>query len=282
MRRLSSFIIAIAWYAAMPAAAQEAIADLHAHRFEAVERPLQAAEEAFEAHRISELDLLDAYKVFYLEQDVLSDDLAAWERARPASWIARLASGTYHRKLGEIRRGQGYIQGVPLEDQRYMQRQFELARVELERALQMNPHAYIAMLNLLNIAQFVSDDALADRMLAAGNQARPDNLLVRGRYLVHLTPRWGGSLPAVDAFIVQTRKSQAPADVVRVLEAVGETEHGFDDESQGRRERALEAYGRAMAKAAHGGVDPRFARTYLLYALRHCDRFDAAGQPVCR
>jgi hypothetical protein len=145
----------------------------------------------------------------------------------------------------------------------------------------MNPRSFLAMLNLLNVALFVSDDALADRMLALGNQARPDNLLIRARYLVHLTPRWGGSLAATDAFIEATRKSRAPTDVVRLIEAVGETEHGFDDESDGRRERALEAYRRAAGKAAHGGVDPRFARTYLLYALRHCD-VDPAGEPVCR
>jgi len=46
-------------------------------------------------------------------------------------------------------------------------------------------------------------------------------------------------------------------------------------------ERALRADGRATAKAARGGVDPRFARSYLMYALRHGD-VDRAGEPVCR
>ncbi len=280
MNRISSWLLCVAAIVAVPAAAQDLIGDLRAHRFEAVERPLRAAEDAFQAHRIAELDLLDAYKVFYVQEDVLSDDLAAWEKASPKSWIARVASGTYHRKLGELRRGQGFIQGVPPQDQRYMLRQFDLAKADLQRALELNPRSYMAMLNLANVAQFVSDDALADKVLALGNQAWPDNLLIRSRYLVHLTPRWGGSLQAVDAFVADTRKSRAPADVVRLLEAVGATEHGFDDESRGRGELALEGYRSAVMQAAHGGVDPRFARTYLLYAVRHCD-VDQAGMPLC-
>jgi tetratricopeptide (TPR) repeat protein len=280
MNRISGWLLCVAAFLAAPVSAQDLIGDLRAHRFEAVERPLQAAEEAFKAHRISELDLLDAYKVFYLEQDVLSDDMAAWERARPTSWIARLASGTYHRKLGEIRRGQGYIQDVPRDARQYMTRQFELASTELQQALKMNPHSYLALLNLANVAQFTGDDALADRIQVLANQAWPDNLLIRARRLVHLTPRWGGSMAAVDAFVVETRKSHAPADVVRLLEAVADTEHGFVDESQGRPDRALEAYRHAVSLASQGGVDPRFARSYLLYALRHCD-IGQDGQPVC-
>ena len=46
-------------------------------------------------------------------------------------------------------------------------------------------------------------------------------------------------------------------------------------------ERALRADRRAMAKTTRGGVDPRFARGYLMYALRHGD-VDLAGEPVCR
>ncbi|HEY9027311.1 MAG TPA: DUF4034 domain-containing protein [Burkholderiaceae bacterium] len=280
-RWLSCLLLALATSASMPASAQDIVADLRAHRFDAVERPLLAAEDAFQARRISEYDLLDAYKVFYLEQDVLSEDMAAWEHAHPASWIARLASGTYHRKLGEIRRGQGYIQDVAADDRRYMLRQFDLARAELQRALELNPRSYLALLNLANVAQFVDDDALADKTLTAANQAYPGNLLIRARYLVHLTPRWGGSLPAVDAFVEDTRKAHAPPDVVRLLEATRDTEHGFADETQGRQERALESYRQAVAEAARGGVDPRFARTYLLYALRHC-AIDPAGPPACR
>jgi tetratricopeptide (TPR) repeat protein len=280
MNRLLSIALFVATLASASASAQDLVADLRAHRFDAVERPLQAAEDAFVANRLSEYDLLDAYKAFYVAQDVLSDDMAAWERERPNSWIARVASGTYHRKLGEIRRGQGYIQDVPPDDQQYMLRQFGLAQSELKRALQMNPHSYLAMLNLVNVAQFVSDDKLADRMLVLGNQSWPANLLIRARYLVHLAPRWGGSLRAIDAFIADTRTAHAPADVVRLLEAVGDTERGFVYETQGQPDRALEAYRRTVVAASRGGVDPRFARTYLLYALRHCD-VDSAGQPVC-
>ena len=271
MNRLRSIACGLALLASTLAHAQgsEVIAELRTHRFEDIEHQLQAVDAAFQAgQRVSEEDLLDAYKVFYMPQDVLSEDMAAWVHAMPRSSIARLASGTYRRKLGEMRRGQGFAQSVPENDQRYMLSQFELARSDLRAALRLNPRSYLAILNLMNIAMFTSDDALADEMLALGNAAYPRNLLIRARYEAHLAPRWGGSLAAMDAFIEAPSSASAPANVVQLLKAVRCNEQGFEEERGGRRDLAVATYRRCVELGR--GADVRFLNGYLSNTMMHC------------
>jgi len=271
MNRLRSIASVLALLASTLASAQggDLIAELRAHRFEDVERQLQAVDAAFQSgQRVGEEDLLDAYKVFYRQQDVLSDDMAAWVHARPDSAIARLASGTYRRKLGELRRGQDFIQNVPESDQAYMLQQFELARHELREALRLDPRSYLAILNLMNIAMFTDDEALADEMLARGNAAYPRNLLIRARYMEHLAPRWGGSLMAMDVFVGTPSSASAPANVVQLLKAIRCNEQGFIDELAGYTDRSVATYRRCIELSR--GADLRFLNGYLPNTLMHC------------
>lgn len=270
MRSLALLFLLVCSFALANAAPQSAnvITNLRAHRFDEMERQLESIDKGFQAGRISEFDLLDAYKAFYQREDILSEDLRAWEHERPNSYIAHLASGTYRRKLGDFRRGEGYIQSVPPDAQRYMAVQFAEAKQELWRALELNPRSFLSMLNLMNIAQDEGDDALADKVLALSVKAYPGNLLVRARYVAHLTPRWGGSAAAMDAFIGSS-PLKGPSAVTTLLEAVQCDDRGFTDWEAGRIDRALSDYRRCMALARD--ADPRFVAVYLVHSAAHCE-----------
>src|ERR1700730_19063446 len=83
--------------------------------FRALEDRYSALQAQFERGAASEYDLLDAYKVFYLRDNVLEPHLNEWVM-RSKSSSAYLARGIYFRKRGELRRGADYISRVPDED----------------------------------------------------------------------------------------------------------------------------------------------------------------------
>ncbi len=281
MRRLTLFLLLAAWLASAQAA-DTVSNDLRAHHFEAIEQQFAAVEADFQAGRASEFDLTDAWKAFYPGpgREDMGRGLAAWLRERPGSWVAAVAFGTYWRKMGEAVRGQGYGQGVAPDAQHQMLLDLELAKPQLWRALELNPRSWMAMLNLMNIAQFENDDALADKVLALSTRAYPHTLVIRARYLTHLTPRWGGSDAAMDAFMTTTRKQAGLGDVARQLDAVRCDEQGFSFESSGQIGRALETYQRCMQLAR--GSDPRFTGVYVLYAARHCNAGSDGISVTCR
>jgi hypothetical protein len=255
--------------------------DLRAHRFEVIEQQFEAVEADFQAGRVSEFDLLDAWKAFYPGpgREDMGRGLGAWMRERPNSWIAKVAFGTFWRKRGEASRGQGPAPGVPAQDFRDMTQQLDLAKPELWRALETNPRSWVAMLNLMNIAQFESDDALADKVLALSEKAYPRNLVIRARYLIHVSPRWGGSMDDMDRFISKVHGQFGLADVAGWLDAARCDQQGSAEESEGRLDRALTTYQRCMVLAR--GADPRYISSYVLYAARHCDGAPD-GRVACR
>ena len=97
VNRLRSIACALALLGSTLANAQgvDVIADLRAHRFDNIERQLQAVDAAFQSgQRVGEEDLLDAYKVFYVQQE-------AGRPVRRHGGLGARDAGLVHRPPGE-------------------------------------------------------------------------------------------------------------------------------------------------------------------------------------
>lgn len=273
MRRYQRNIIVLLigfWVSMCFAGAIDIRESLRAMKFVDVEASLQATEAAFQQGSLSEYDFLEAYKVFYEHDDVLANEMAAWVHDRPSSYIAYLARGTYRRKLGEFRRGEAYINKVPPENVQYMQRQFALAKTDLQKALSLKHNSFIALLNLMNIAMYEDDGQVARQILDAANKAYPNNLLIRARYLVHLEPRWGGTQEQMETFISDNRKAGVPLAIVDLLSAIIFEDKGKISEEAGDTTSAKRNYERAIALSR--SADSRFKSSYLSRAEYWCGR----------
>lgn len=172
-----------------------------------LEQRFSSLQSAFRQEKITEYELLDAYKVFYITVDLYLAQFDAWIKKYPKSPSAQVAMGVYYRKLGESRRGGDYIQQVPLDAREYLSMMCAKAKPHLTEALRLEPHSYIAGLHLLNIEQFEGDDAAARQYLDRANSILPKNFLARARYMVHLAPKWGGSFEAMEGFLGECSSS---------------------------------------------------------------------------
>jgi hypothetical protein len=198
----------------------DVLAKLSAHEFSALERHYEEVESKFERRELSERDLIQAYYPFYRKEDTLSDDFAAWIEQRPASALARLSRGIYFRKLGEFRRGERYDHQTRAADVEYMKQMHAKAKEDLLAAFRQRPGSYIAVLHLLNIAQFEIDREAARAYLDTANRLVPGNLFARARYLISLAPKWHGSHEQMDAFVQESKASGVTMQLGRCLEAI--------------------------------------------------------------
>lgn len=242
---------------------------LRSGNFQLVENAYSALQSRFEGGMATEYDLLDAYKVFYQREDRYRDQLNNWIRHYPKSASAYLARGVYYRKLGEFRRGTTYISQVPPENVKYMEQMFELSKKDLETSLRLNPKSYLAILHLLNIAQFEGDDRAATKYLALGNAVLPSNFLVRARFLIHLTPKWGGSYKKMEDFIVECGSQGLSPQTINMLNAIKLDDQGASAEERGQMGQAYLAYTNALMLSRSAG--DRFRQAYLGYSLRICN-----------
>jgi Domain of unknown function (DUF4034) len=233
----------------------------------------------FEAGKRSEFELLDAYKVFYAHDAGLKQQLDRWVASTHSSY-AYLARGIYYRKLGAARRGSDYIYKVPPENLAFMEQMFDLSKNDLTTSLRLNPRSYLSVLHLLNIAQVEGDDSAARRYLKLGNGLLPSNFLIRARYLIHLTPRWGGSYELMDEFIETCRSEGLPPAKIDLLTAIKLDDRGHAEQEKQQNELAHADYASALTLSDSGGA--RFRRDYLQAALQLCKEPRTAASAYCQ
>jgi tetratricopeptide (TPR) repeat protein len=247
------------------------------HEFDSLEKHFGTLQIRFEKGELDEFALLDSYKAFYMQQDELSDDLAKWVTERPTSYVAWLASGTYHRKLGEFKRGVETVGRTPRPALSYMDRMFSEASTELNKAIPLAKNPYLAVLNLLNIARYYDDSEASDKYLTEANKLLPGNVLARARYLDHLKPRWGGSYSAMTSFVDRCRTEGLPEKTVQVFSAMIEDDKGLTFEVSGNNAQASASFRNALSIAAN--ADRRLVEIYLSDSLDACKYVLVSGPP---
>jgi tetratricopeptide (TPR) repeat protein len=277
MRILAAVVVLVTLFAT-PCVAQvprSAIDQLRNGSPQAAERAFSALQTSFENGRVTEYQLLDAYKHFYREDAALASGLDEWIRVFPQSPSAYLARGVYFRKRGEQRRGTNYIEKTPSADLAYMMSMFRKAKPDLAKSLQLNGNSYIAELHVLNIAMHEGDVLGARKALENATRILPSNILARARYTASLQPRWGGSYAQMDAFIARCRSEGVPEGTVALLESIKFEDLGSRAEEKGRLDDARAYFERALPLSRAGG--PRFRDAYLYNALRFCRHYKFGG-----
>ena len=245
-----------------------------------LEKHFTDLEARFDQGEVTEYDMLNAYKTFYLRDDTLKPVFDNWVSKYPDSSTSYLARGVYFRKLGEFRRGTSYISQVPGENINYMKKMHHLAKRDLYKALEIKPDSYITLLHLINIAQFESDDQASLKYLNLANKILPSNFIVRARYLISVSPRWGGSHQQMEEFINSSKSSGVSQDLINRFLAILSEDKGDMARERGNSRLALKEYTKSLIYSQSSG--DRFRRKYLKDALKLCLNSEFSKKTYCR
>lgn len=193
---------------------------LDSRQFKQLDANLNGLQARFEAGQATEVELRDAFRAFYELTPLQEAAVREWVRSSPNSYSAHLALGVFlRRKAGEAR-GNEYINKTPQEKISRMIAIQDEALPEFERALALTPKPYLAAFHLLNITALQGDRAASKRAIKIANKALPSNHLARGRYMVFITPRWGGSYLEMRAFMAQSKSEGLDEAGLMQLEAI--------------------------------------------------------------
>ncbi|WP_233582814.1 DUF4034 domain-containing protein [Corallococcus sp. CA053C] len=126
--------------------------------------------------------------------------LDAWVEASPRSFAPLLARGAHWVNVGYLRRGTRVVATTANEELTEMQKAFERAVPDLQRAWALQPKAVAAARPLLNVATALGDREARERIFARAVEQCPSCADIRAVYLYGLRPRWGGSYEEMEAF----------------------------------------------------------------------------------
>jgi hypothetical protein len=214
--------------------------------YQSLDSAFSAIQADYRSGARSDESLYDAFHVLYDAEDALSPAYDGWVATYPHSYVALLARGIYHRKVGQKRRGGASIDSTSPVQLRGMDAEYTLAMRDLEASKVLDARPLLTLVNELDIAANYGEASRMEALLNASKKMDPANIIVRRLYLSYLAPRWGGSEQQLQDFVRQARGEGLPETKLQALEAVIAIDHAQTAEDSGDDATAERDYRQAM------------------------------------
>ena len=260
--------------------------------------------QAFDDKQIPEDWLRQAHHAFYNSDPDIQQYLDAWVDQSPSSYFAALNRGIYWMRLAQLSRGANYINKTQERQKLGMRYYQETALVDLHKAAELSPKAFLPYSYIMSISKTSGDNALYISARSAGLKLFPESFILRSEILFGLQPKWGGTKDALDLFIEETTRHSATNPELRSLlgykaliaadtmkrgdrdaaitlydEAIGFGGNEFMYLSRGKNYYYKRDYKRAIEdfnKALEFYPQYTYALNYKAWALFHLDEYEKA------
>lgn len=222
---------------------------LDANNYSELDLSLNNIQNNFESGKISEIELRNAYRPFYTLTAKQAWYLQEWAKSSPKSYPAHLALGIYLKKRGEYFRGKKSIAETLQFNLDKMEELDKLSKSELDASLSLTSKPYLSYFHLLQISTDFGNDKASEYYFTQGRKILPRNRLIRNRYFISLTPRWGGSYLRMKNFIADAKAKGADAEAIAELEALTYDDLGQTALDNRDRDSAIKYFLLAMERA---------------------------------
>jgi tetratricopeptide (TPR) repeat protein len=244
---------------------------LLARSYDALDTLLTAyADSASRDYRL-EYRLFDAYAAFDVAIPSLEPLLSEWVHQHPASAAALLARATFFGASGWNARGTKFARRTSRNQFSGMEDFFQRAVADSRAALRLAPNSIVAYRQLMRIARSHGDPETSRQIFDRAIKFQPYSFLMREEYIVDLLPRWGGSYKEMEQFAEESAPYAAHNPRIRALGGFVDWDRGRVLESDGLKDKAITAYGRALRSGNYSRF--RFERADLYW---HLDRYEEA------
>lgn len=194
---------------------------LRTRQFQQLETYYINLQEQYEIQNsLNDWQLFIQYQPFYDTDPAIETLLTEWISQFPESYPARLARGIYYRKLGEQKRGGKWANQTPRENFEQLSKYLDLATVDLLASRPLIKKPIVSVVHLMNITKHRDGDLGNRYWLEEANRIDSLNYGARRRYMLTLTPRWGGSYEDMYSFLQECRSQNLPAEYIRIFEAL--------------------------------------------------------------
>jgi tetratricopeptide (TPR) repeat protein len=199
---------------------------LEARDFPGLDERVTETQEAYFEDYLKEPALAKLLDEFDSFDASLTEPLNAWVKASGSS-AAHLARGIHRRAVGWHRRGCAFANETSEEQFEGMREQFALAVEDFDKVLELEPEQTLTYAYLIEIMMHFSADDEVELLYRQALSVNPRSLQVRTAYLGSLQPRWGGSIPQMEAAVADAREYFDDYPALKTLEAIVHAERGW-------------------------------------------------------
>jgi tetratricopeptide (TPR) repeat protein len=153
--------------------------------------------------------------------------LDEWVGAMPNSYRARMIRGMFRIRMGQYYRGDGYAITVSSGSWGRMRKEMELARADLDAALEMFDRDPEVFGSMGTISRYMDEgQAQAERYYAQAVAVQPLSLSARIGRMTGALPKWGGSWESVDAVLAECEALSPQFPLIMIVKREAERQMG--------------------------------------------------------
>lgn len=238
-----------------------------------------------EYRAVSETDVRREYSLdtalWTVSQSAMEGEKALldeWVRSTPGHWAPLLARARYYSEKAYEARGTKWAKDTSEQQFEGMKKYFTVALDDLKLVQAMVPGLLEKNILLIEIYQSVGDRVACERFVREGIKHVPWSYRIRKTYMHTLTPRWGGSYEAMEAFAREAEPYYDNNPTLKFLKGNVAWEKGQmaergskDDVTPANYDDAISYYRQALVFGDASGVV-----TSLVKALLKAGRVDEA------
>jgi len=181
------------------------LASLRQKDFTGLDSKFEQYQQAFEKTPAAELNEKLAFDSFATDDPSVGDLIEEWIIARPNSFAAHMAMGSYFSWRGWHTRGAGFADQTPSGQFDKMGKFFAQSAEETKMALKLRPKLSIAYAVLLGEARGQSDRTIHQALESDALREIPASFVIREEVMESLYPRWGGSHEMMEEFAQESQ-----------------------------------------------------------------------------
>ncbi|VAW51504.1 hypothetical protein MNBD_GAMMA05-1757 [hydrothermal vent metagenome] len=199
--------------------------------------------------------------------------LNEWVERSKVPEIALIVRAGMYENLGWKKRGIAFAKETSDEQFTGMKKYFDLAIVDLNRAMEIDDEILYAYMVLMRVADIRMEKADAAAIFNKGREKFPDNYAYAYYHLKKLVPKWGGSLSKMRALANTYKNEYINNPLLLALKGlplivVADSEYGSEN-----YQKSVNLYKRALLYGLRRGV---MNNTY--YAYKKMKEYDKAAE----
>ena len=199
-------VVSAASQASAPVSRESLLEALLSGNLSQLERTFNEVQQGFERNRRADKNLAEVYygledMHLFPDQATVSKRLDDWVRRFPRSYAAKTVRGSYLADKAMQARGGKFVSATTDEQFAEMRKWHVLAQRDLQASLTLTRYPLISHIRLYTIAMVGSDDQAKAVHFSKAFEIAPASMQLHKQVMVSLTPRWGGSYEAMQAYI---------------------------------------------------------------------------------
>jgi hypothetical protein len=229
---------------------------LNAGSYPALEQFYSEQQRAFEAGKISDEVLFQAFRKLNANSPDSARAFDGWVNAYPKSYAALLARGTYEYHMALAARGDNYIRDTTEPKLEAMNNWLTRAQPDLTASLGLTPKPYLSAVYLLDLSMLSGTAEERQHWFEAALKMDPAATHVRHRYMFSLRPRWGGSYAQMQDFLQQCEAQGLPPKFLASLKVLIHADRAEDAMSAGDQAQVFNEWGQVLSLSDLAGEPP--------------------------